>query len=782
LSNSVRRTFRFSDPQHIYLRRALRLAVLFPIALFVEGQLLNLPQVSVLFGLFACFSLTTMCDFGGPYPSRAAAYAATVAMGWVSITLASAMSDSLWTATLATLGYGFVVTYSGVLRGYFAAAVPGVFVGFFLAISSPRDWDSLGSNLIGWTVGASLASAGALLLWPMRTREVLRHRIADVHDAMASLIEGIWSPDVLIGGQGQLDRNALSRRVLEDAVAAMHSGYSGVLRRPGATTGRQRYLTQLVTVADDMASSLLRTRQEKAHDLPGDRELAAATAAALRDSARACRMRERNRDRERRLGLLDVDGLNRARERQLTAIEGWVADSAQTLPSLDIVVGVRHDMILRRLAGLSIMAVACLREGMGADPVYRGMGTFEGRELQVRLPSPSTWRNLWLNLTPASVWFRNSIRAAVAYALSVAVILLTGLDHGFWIALGVMVALQSDASNSRSSVRRVLTGTVVGLVIGNVIVWWAHGDATYLWLLLALTVALATFAPGASTPVAGQAAFTMFLMVLFALLLPGDEKMTAASRLADVLAAMGVTLVVSMLLWPQGAAALVSRSLAEATVATGNYLVTAFRLLRDGNQGVVAVELTSADRRARVAYHRAAENFDLATSQRVPNGIPADVWSSAAAAVVEALLEIDKVTFVARELDLPQTFPRTTRKLESEPGRVASAWIESICGSFGVEVSDYYPDYEPVGEPLAGSTAGLNAIAARALDELVGPERRKLSHNEAMRVVALIVAVSALSVLEHSGTQVTRSVREQASLADPDGTSATTGEPGMVGT
>lgn len=767
LSDSIRHTFRFSDPQHIYLRRALRLAVLFPIALYVEGPLLQLPQVSVLFGLFACFSLTTMCDFGGPYPSRAAAYAATVAMGWVSITLASAMSDSLWTATLATLGYGFAVTYSGVLRGYFAAAVPGVFVGFFLAISSPRDWDNLGDNLIGWTVGASLAAAGALVLWPMRTRALLRHRIADVHDATASLIESIWVPDQLIGEQEQQDRERRRRQTLRDAVAAMHAGYSGVLRRPGATTGRQRYLPRLVTLADGMASSLLRTQRDKAHDLPGDRELAATVAAALRDAAKVCR----SRGRDHSLHLLDVDGLNGARERQLTAIENWVADSARTLPSIDIVVGVRHDMILRRLAGLSIMAVAGLREGLGADPVHRGMGTFEGRELLVRLPGQSTWRNLWLNLTPASVWFRNSIRAGVAYALSVAVILLTGLDHGFWIALGVMVALQSDATNSRSSVGRVLIGTVIGLVIGNLIVWWAHGDATTLWLLLALTVALATFAPGASTPVAGQAAFTMFLMVLFALLLPGDERTTAASRLVDVLVAMGVTLAVSMLLWPKGAAALVARSLAEATFATGHYLVMAFRLLGAGNHGMVGVELATADRRARIAYHRAAENFDLATSQRVPNGIPADVWSSAAAAVVEALLEVDKVTFMARELDLSHTFPRTARKIESESERVASAWTESICESFGVDITDYYPEYARLGEPLAGLTADLNSVVARALDDLFGPERRRLSHPEAVHVIALIVTVAALSALEHSGTQVARAARERSTLAAPATTS-----------
>lgn len=757
----VARTLRFSDPYHIYRRRALRLALAFPTALFIESQLLQLPQVSVLFGLFGCFSLTTMCDFGGPYLSRAIAYVSTVAIGWVSITLASAMSVSLWAAVISTLVYGFVVTYSGVLRGYFAAAVPGVFVGFFLAISSPNDWDNLGPNLIGWTVGTGLASAGGLLLWPMRTRDLLRHRIADAFDAMAPIVENTW----MISQKDDASRER-EQRELTEAIAALSANYSGIVRRPGTTTGKQRYLNQLVMIIADMASSLQRTSPEKAHGLPGDSDLAAATAAALRNAAKVCRARGRGSPAE----LLDIERLNGSRENQLTAIEKWIADSAGTVPSLDIVVQVRQDMIIRRVASLTLMAVACLRTSTGQDPIYRGMGTVEGRQLLVRLPEISPWRSLWLNLTPKSIWFRNSVRAAVAYAISVAVILLTGLDHGFWIALGVMVALQADAAGTRSSIGRVLIGTVIGLVIGDLAVWSAHDYPLLLWLLLALAVALATYAPGASTQVVGQAAFTVFLMVLFALLLPGDQRATTEFRLIDVLVALVVTLVASVSLWPRGAAALVARSLADATVATGGYLLMGFRMMREGSNESVAQELAAADRHARQLYARAAENFDLATSQRVPNGIPADVWSRAAGAVVEALLEVDKVTFMARELDLGESFPRATASLESQSHLVASAWIESICGGCDVDVADYYPDHIPSGEPLTGLTDGLNAVVAQSLDKLVSLRDGRLPQTDVVRVFALIATVAALSVLEHSGNQFVEFAREQTACMSASAT------------
>lgn len=766
LTHRAARAFRFSDPYRIYLRRALRLAVTFPAALLIQSQLLGLPQISVLYGLFGCFSLTTMCDFGGPYLSRLIAYVATIGMGWISITIASAASFSFWAAVGATLVYGFLVTYSGVLRGYFAAAVPGVFVGFFLAISTPNDWSQLRGNLIGWTVGAGLAAAGGLLLWPMRTRDLLRRRIADVLETLAEVVDSIW---VESDGRGAKWEQAQHALVL--ALDALRANYTGLARRPGSTTGRQRYLTQLVTVLDDLASTLQRAHPDKAHDLPGDRELAVACAQALRDSAAVCRIR-RPRSPEQ---IPDVERLNQEREWQLTRVERWMRGAVGAEPSQRVVVRVRHDMILRRVSGMTVMALAHVRGSLGLDPQYEGMGTFGGEQLAVRLPNVTTKRNLVLNLTPDSIWFRNSARAAVAFAIAVAVILLTGLDHGFWIALGVMVALQSDATGSRSSVRRVLTGTVIGLIIATVVLWLAHGNPLVLWPLLALSVALATFAPGASTPVAGQTAFTIFLLVLFALLLPGDDRITATTRLADVVIAMAVTLAASMALWPRGAAALVSKSLAEATFATGNYMVVAFRRLSAGPGGFIANELAEADQAARASYERAAENFDLATAQRVPNGIPADVWLRSSGAIVEALLEVDKVKFMADAFAVGEMFPAATTAMGKQAHRISAAWVESICHSCDVEVTDYVEHYEPVGVALHGLTARLNKDAAHAIDTLLTPEHPRLSDDEAATAVALIASVAALSVLEHSGVQVARYARARtAALPDSRKKHATT--------
>lgn len=735
--------FKFSDPYRIYTRRALRLAITFPAALVVESVVLDLPQVSVLYGLFGCFSLTTICDFGGPYRSRALAYAATICVGWVSITIASAASFSLWAAVGATLVYAFLVTYSGVLRGYFAAAVPGVLVGFFVAISSPHDWSHLGPNLLGWTVGAGFGAGGALLLWPMRTRNLLRRSIADVFDSLAVAIEATW-----VGGRaGGWER---SQRQLATALVAMHANYTGLLRRPGSGTGRQRYLRDVVLAANDLAATLARTRPEKISDLPGDRELAWTCANTLRDCASVYRAR-RARNVKR---FPDMERLNQIREGQLSRMGAWLIGAVGSEPALRAVFRVRRDMILRRVSGLTMMAAADVHRSSGRDPHYQGMGTFSGRQLSVRLPQTTARRTLLLNLTPDSIWFRNSVRAAVAFSMAVAVILLTGLDHGFWIALGVMVALQPDSTGSRSSVVKVLVGTVLGVIIGVGALWLAQDDPAMMWALLVVSVALATFAPGASTPIAGQTAFTIFLLILFALLIPGEDRATAGARLVDVALAMMVTLLADVALWPRGAAALAPKSLAEATLATGRYVVVAFRRLSAGSAGSIADELAESDQAARFAYERADENIDLASAQRVPERVAAEVWLRAGNAIVEALLEVDKVKFMADALDVGEMFPKAAAVMEASARRISAAWVESICASCGVEVADYIPHYEPVRTPLHGMTVELNVAAAQALESLVTPEHPRLSEDEAAKSIALIASVAALSVLEFSAAQL----------------------------
>ena len=73
------------------------------------------------------------------------------------------------------------------------------------------------------------------------------------------------------------------------------------------------------------------------------------------------------------------------------------------------------------------------------------------------------------HLTARSVWFRNSLRGAVALAIAVAVAEATTVQHGFWVVLGTLSVLRSNALGTGSTAVRAVVGTALGFVLGSAI-------------------------------------------------------------------------------------------------------------------------------------------------------------------------------------------------------------------------------------------------------------------------------------------------------------------------
>ena len=65
-----------------------------------------------------------------------------------------------------------------------------------------------------------------------------------------------------------------------------------------------------------------------------------------------------------------------------------------------------------------------------------------------------------------SVWFVNSVRGASRSRAAVAVADLTSVQHGFWVVLGTLSVLRTNAASTGSTALRALVGTVVGFVVG----------------------------------------------------------------------------------------------------------------------------------------------------------------------------------------------------------------------------------------------------------------------------------------------------------------------------
>src|SRR5271156_6734022 len=81
-------------------------------------------------------------------------------------------------------------------------------------------------------------------------------------------------------------------------------------------------------------------------------------------------------------------------------------------------------------------------------------------------PTPPVRRGRRGHVSFRSVWFRNSLRGAIGLALAVAVVELTDVEHGFWVVLGTLSVLRSNALGTGANALRAVGGTAIGFVVG----------------------------------------------------------------------------------------------------------------------------------------------------------------------------------------------------------------------------------------------------------------------------------------------------------------------------
>src|SRR5204862_2234906 len=96
-----------------------------------------------------------------------------------------------------------------------------------------------------------------------------------------------------------------------------------------------------------------------------------------------------------------------------------------------------------------------------------------------------------------SVWLRNSIRGAVGLAIAVYVAQRAGLQHGFWVVLGTLSVLRSNALGTGWSILSALPGTAAGIVLGALLVIAIGTHEAVLWGVLPIAVLFAAYAPRA---------------------------------------------------------------------------------------------------------------------------------------------------------------------------------------------------------------------------------------------------------------------------------------------
>jgi hypothetical protein len=147
-----------------------------------------------------------------------------------------------------------------------------------------------------------------------------------------------------------------------------------------------------------------------------------------------------------------------------------------------------------------------------------------------------------------------------------------------------------------------------------------------LWAVLPILIFLAAYTPAAVNFIVGQVSFSVLVVVLFNILAPTDWQIGLV-RLEDAALGVGVSGVVGVLLWPQGARGQLGSALAAMYSAAATSLSGTFRRLLTVD-GEPADAARAARSRARTQAIRAAEVFELFLNESGRQVPPVEVWAT----------------------------------------------------------------------------------------------------------------------------------------------------------
>ena len=542
-------------------------------SMFALGdRVIGNPTVAT-FAAFGSFAMLLLVDFAGPMRDRLRAQASLAVVSAALICLATLASRTTWLAATLMALVAFIVLFAGAVSSVLAAATTTLLLAFILPVRSPG---RLPRSPSVWLAGA----------WhPARRCSLSRcsgpRPRATGCAAPGSPRAGRWRRDCaaesahLLGGRSgrsEVEHDA-AIATADTAVAALHgvffatpyrpSGLSTAARAEVRVVDELKWLNAIIAEAAPrphgpaISSRVCAVKSAAADVLECSGELLEQPGTrpeALR-SARA-RLRGELVELERHTSL----AFPVVEARPVGAAEDEIGGVVSALdPSFR---AQELSFVVLAIARSVDLAAAAERRSWLAKVLGRQPRGLTGRLSAARQGAAA-------HVERHSVWLQNSLRGAAGLGLAVLVANLTGVQHGFWVVFGTLSVLRSSALNTGESIVRSLLGTTAGFIVGAMLVALIGADTTLLWLLLVPAVLLAGLAPTAFSFAAGQAAFTVTLLILFNILQPAGWRIGLV-RIEDVALGSAVSLVVGLLFWPRGAGAALRTALAEAYIDSAN--------------------------------------------------------------------------------------------------------------------------------------------------------------------------------------------------------------------
>ena len=512
------------------------------------------------FAAFGGFATLVLASFAGTRRDKLIAHTMLALAGSVLLTIGTAVSSSTVVAALVTVPVTFVVFFAGVAGPNAASGVTGALLAYVLPAASPGTISMIPDRLAGWWLASVAGTAAVLLLSPRPPGDSLRATASELAQALADQVDTALSGTAT---PAQLDALIEAKRRLLAAFTATPYRPTGLATTDQALANGIELLEWCTALVVDG----VRERGDLRGAPPADRELLALAATTLRQVVSLLNGGEARPDLE----LLERSRVRSAPQVQrIPEGDGFQEAARLSFLAQTIAIAVRgvsaDALIASRQADPETIAVQRRRWFGAASPTDERERRLSGVGGALRV--------VLRHASLRSVWFVNSARGALALAAAVAIADVSNVQHGFWVVLGTLSVLRTNAASTDSTALRAFAGTVAGFVIGAALILAIGTGSAALWAALPVAVFVAAYAPGTAPFAVGQAAFTVVVAVLFNLIVPVGWKVGVV-RIEDVAIGCAVSVVVGSLFWPRGVAAVVGDDLADAFRAGASYLTQA---------------------------------------------------------------------------------------------------------------------------------------------------------------------------------------------------------------
>lgn len=641
---------RIVDPGHVGLHRGIRAAVGVTTAMAIALYAFPGTPTAVL-ATFGSVALLGTADFGGSMRRRTASLLATGVVGAALVVVGGLAALSIPSIVIVTFFVTAGLAFLVVLRGYFASACPALTTVYIASAMVATSVDAIPHLVAGWGIAVAVSIPVTLLLFP-------RRNLAPVRAACVASLRTLADAIDNRGADKAIDRSAISA-----SLEQLQGSYLGNPFRAAGLRAPDRALLLLAGQVEALLTAVGRgsSYQQPVSGLPRTSELITASGACLRTTADALESKGECPSAAPVVGLW---------QEQWDSAVAALGQASLGTPAdrVDLVDAAFPD----RAMGFAVVGLNILVRRVLRAPEEH----FD--ESQHSIPEPPLthpWQDLAHQVSLRSPWMRLALRTGVGLALATLVVEVVGIDHGFWVVLGVFATLRMDGVSTIKTSLLALGGTFIGALIGYLLLATNGNHLSLLWVCMVLVTFLAIYTQATTAYIVGQAAFSLLVIVAFSIADWPPELSLASQRIIDIGYGAAISVIVALLMWPRGVLSGLLGNVVDAIRRASGVLTDAVADLVEGGQRVTPTELMEST----AAFSRSREVIEVSLSSRAADAVAqANAWQH----VIDNLrtLTVGGHLISGWSSDRPpidSLVPALGAPLEQDARRTAEAWTST---------------------------------------------------------------------------------------------------------